>query len=62
MLDWNEKSKNIAKHPSCFVKVTGGLWVSPMGRRCSGSMKSGAVGASLGELHGVLGLTARHSA
>lgn len=61
-MDWNETSKNIAKHPSCSMEVNGSLWTSPVGRRCSGCMILGTVGASLGDLHGVPGLTARHSA
>lgn len=59
MLDWNEKSKNIAKDPSCFMKMSGGLWVCPVGRRCSVCMNLGAEGASLGQMQGILGLTAR---
>jgi len=63
VLDWNgmEKPKNTAKHPYCFKKASGNLWISPVGRRCSGSMNLGAVGPSLGELPGALGLIARHS-
>lgn len=40
-----------------FMKMPGCWWVCSVGRSCSVSMNLGAEGESLGEMHGILGLT-----